>query len=352
MKIPPALPTASALVFPAAVSFAVTFALTPLVISVSSRLRIFDSPGPLKIHSRPVSRLGGLALFAGFVAGAALSPSVRQAFGGCAFYALALLWLVGFLDDLRALPVAIRLATQLAAASLIWLAGWRLPFPSAGWAAWLTLILFFMVFINAFNFLDGADGLASGVSLVVGLGFSAAIWLSHAALIPGSILSSCLALSCAAFLAFNFPPARIFLGDSGSTLLGFAFALLSLILFADTNPSTSAGCLFPFFAALLPLLDFFFAVFRRLRQGESPFSGDRRHFYDLLSARGWRARRVAGVSAALTAALVMLGLFVREESRALAGGILLVSVILFAILGVRLGSARAEDRGSPASEPE
>ncbi|HTV58538.1 MAG TPA: MraY family glycosyltransferase [Verrucomicrobiae bacterium] len=352
----------------AAVSFGVTIALTPLLIALSIRFRIFDPPGPLKIHSRPVSRIGGAALMLGFLAGVLASGQRLPDLFGFAFLALVMLWLVGFLDDLFELPVIVRFGVQIAAALLLWLAGWRLPVADSGWISCLALTFFCLVFVNAFNFLDGADGLAPSVALAIALGFSAAFCRISGPPSPGPAIAAGVAGACAAFLAFNFPPARIFLGDSGSTLLGFVFALLSLEFYRTAgaglidDPGLSllsarhatTAIFFPVLVSLLPLLDFGFAVFRRLRLGASPFAGDRRHFYDLLLARGWAARHMAVGCAGITVALAALGCMALRMDWNEAAGLFFWTVALLGMAAGWLGAARSEDRevrGSGARQP-
>lgn len=132
-------------------------------------------------------------------------------------------------------------------------------------------------------------------------------------LVPGVALGSvgyALAWSllgaCAAFLVFNFPPAKIFMGDSGSSTLGLCVAFLGLDFIAAksaNNPAASTLLIFPLLLAALPVVDAFLAILRRLQSGRSPFQGDRRHFYDLLLAAGWTSRRVAITCYLLTALL-------------------------------------------------
>lgn len=360
LAIPPAVSAAISATF----SFAATLVLTPILIALSNRLQLFDPPGPLKIHSRPVSRIGGAALVLGFLVGVVVSNWKLSEPYGYALLALVILWLVGFLDDLFGLPVWFRLGAQTGVASLLWFAGWRLPLAGSGWTSYPALIVFCIVFINAFNFLDGADGLASSVALAIAAGFFVAFSLISSADSPGPSMAASLAGACAAFLIFNFPPARIFLGDSGSTLLGFAFALLALefyrvacaaqvnavrvLIFAQRH--ATPAILFPAFVSLLPLIDFFFAVFRRLRRGASPLAGDRRHFYDLLLARGWTPGRVAITSAAVTGVLAALGCRALRLNWERAAGLFLWTVLLLGVVAGWLGAARSEDGSGSAPQ--
>jgi UDP-GlcNAc:undecaprenyl-phosphate GlcNAc-1-phosphate transferase len=265
---------------------------------------MYDPLGPLKIHTAPIPRLGGIGITAGLLAGTVVS-AVARAGSSAVYLSLLVVWVSGLIDDLFGLSPGVRLIIQAAAGTLIWLAGWSVPIGHAGWNL-LATILFVVCFINALNMLDGADGLAAGVSGIIALGFifSTPSQLdARARAWEFSLLGSCIS-----FLLFNFPPARIFMGDSGSTVLGFILAVLSLNFYREES-ANHISVLVPVLFAGVPLLDAAFAVLRRLRRGISPFTGDREHSYDLLLKYGWSARQVALALYALTAMLVTVGLF-------------------------------------------
>jgi UDP-GlcNAc:undecaprenyl-phosphate/decaprenyl-phosphate GlcNAc-1-phosphate transferase len=280
------------------VAFIVTIALAPVVRRICIRANLFDRPGKLTIHARPIPRLGGIAIFFGIVAGMLASGTHDFLTFWPLSAALALIWFTGLFDDIRGLHPLLRLVAQVAAALLLYLGGWRIPAFTSGPLAILILCFFVVLFVNSFNFCDGADGIATGVACVVSLSYLA---LPRTALtILGVEMAAVTAAACAAFLSFNFSPASLFLGDSGSTLLGCSAALLAL-----EAPRAHAGAgkffLFSFAAAALPLFDAVRVVLQRTLHGTSPLHGDRRHFYDVLLAKGWRVRRVAVSSWAVTA---------------------------------------------------
>ena len=286
----------------AVASFLACAAALPLVLFFSRRSHFNAAPGPLDIHTRPISRLAGVGILLGLLLALAISPIFHFRDHLAFLVALLLVWLTGLADDLRRLPPLLRFLLQTASAILLWWAGWRFPVPAL---ASLLLTWFFVVlFINAFNMLDGADGLAAAVSAVISLGFL--LWFVSTADFLGAAVAAALLGACVGFLLFNFPPAKIFMGDSGSYTLGFLIAFLSLE-FYRYQPAPGLHWLLPLLLAALPLLDLFFAVLRRLANGLSPFTGDRRHFYDLLLQRGWSPRRVCAISSLGTAVLVLLG---------------------------------------------
>lgn len=335
----------------AAAAFFITLAAVPLVIRFCRRARILDLPGALKLHSRPVPRLGGIALVLGIAGGAAFAVRVVGHAAIPFFVALAIICAVGIFDDVRAAGLLPRLAVQFAAGILLWSAGWRLPLAGSEAINLIATCVFVVAFVNAFNFLDGSDGLAAAVAGIIALSF---------ALLPagfagelGSALAWSVAGAAAAFLFFNFPPARIFMGDSGSTALGYVIAFLALDFYRATGAASNAApgtlpaghlafasvLLFPLFAALLPLFDAALAITRRLLHRASPFAGDRRHFYDLLLRRGWTQARIVMWSCAVTGVFAVtarvalrmrsvdsLLLFAASIGVLLAGGLLLGSL--------------------------
>jgi UDP-GlcNAc:undecaprenyl-phosphate/decaprenyl-phosphate GlcNAc-1-phosphate transferase len=293
----------------AIVSFTACVLLTPVVRTVAIRSGWYDMPGELKIHSAPIPRLGGIALMAGILAGILFSPLISRA-DSAAVIILAVIWVVGLLDDLKSTSPLLRLTVDLGCGTAIWLLGWKMQWfsnPYLDLGATAVLLAFA---INSMNLLDGMDGLALTVSGIASIGFI--ILFSGRPSGFASGLAWILAGTCGAMFVYNCPPARIFIGDSGSTLLGAALTFLALD-WVRTDPATHS-ILVPLAFLGLPLADTIAAVIRRLRGRQSPLAGDRRHFYDLLLRRGWSVRQVLAVSAIATLVLVMASLaFTRER---------------------------------------
>ena len=281
----------------ALVTFIVTFTLVPLIRHLCRDWKILDHPGALKIHAKPVPRLGGVAIFLGVLAGIFMS-SPRNFTAHWQFSAaIFVIWVAGLVDDLRGLPPAWRLGAQILSAVLLWQGGWHIPFDVTAPIQILMCCVLVILFANSFNFLDGSDGLTTGVSLVIALSY---LVMPRTALTPfGFSTALCIAAACLAFLPFNRYPASMFLGDSGATLLGFLAAFIGLD-FANTTTAPEYSALALTIAAL-PIFDALRVVAKRMARGASPLSGDRNHFYDALLAKGWRPQRVATVSWMITA---------------------------------------------------
>ena len=328
-----------------AIAFVATVLFVPIVKALCVRWRLFDAPGPLKVHSQPIPRLGGVAIVLAIFVAACVSDPHRALSAWPFLVGLVLIWAVGLADDLRGVSPVLRLAAQFAAGVLLWQHGWRLPILGAGVLNLFATCFFVAAITNSINLLEGMDGLAAGV-----VGIIAAAYLALPG-IPANPFAFSVAWSvaaaCAGFVIFNFPPAKMFMGDSGSTALGFVIAFLGLD-FYRSYPATRSALFFPLLTAILPLLDSAFAVVRRLRSRASPFYGDRRHLYDRMFARGWTPRRIALASYTITAtvaAIALLGLR-RESSKFWIIAALSIAILIYA--AVRLGSLRGDDRNRPA----
>ncbi len=331
-----------------AAAFALTVLLLPLVIKLCRRWRVLDFPGPLKIHARPTPRLGGVAV-AVACGSIGLLYNPRALGTEWPFFAsLALIWTSGLIDDIRGLSPILRLAAQILAAILLWTAGWRVPVPFAGVLSLFVTALFVVAFVNSFNFMDGADGIVAGVGGVIAAAY--AVFPGGASNFFASGIAFVLAGTCGGLLVYNFPPAKIFCGDSGSTALGFLAAFLALD-FWRSQPLTAPVLLFPFLLSALPLLDAALAVIRRLRRRTSPFEGDRSHSYDLLLARGFSPVQVALLCYVVVILLAGVAWKELAMSPAQACVATILSFAALVVVEVWLGSLQAghSDRRSPVS---
>ena len=237
-----------------------------------------DRPNERSLHTKPVPRSGGLAIMAGTLAAFVLLPAPMV----LAAPALALAC-VSLVDDWRGLPIAVRfVAHAVAAAAFVWLALGALP-------SWMQIVLTLAVvwMTNLYNFMDGSDGLAGGMT-VLGFGF-----LGLAALLANDATTAltgfCIAAAALAFLPYNFPPARIFMGDTGSIPLGFMAAALGLLgwhrgLWPLWYP---AAVFSPF------IVDASATLAKRILRGERFWTAHRIHYYQRLVQMGWGHRRTA-----------------------------------------------------------
>jgi UDP-GlcNAc:undecaprenyl-phosphate GlcNAc-1-phosphate transferase len=289
--------------FSGVVAFLVCVLALPVVKRLARDMHLYDPPGPLKIHHGCIPRLGGIAMMAGMLATTSvfLPPTSRPAAILC--LVLVAIWTVGFIDDVRSLPAYLRFLIHIGAGASLWLAGWHAHWFRQSALDFAATCLFVAFVVNAMNLLDGMDGLAAGTAAVACLGF---LVISAGKSNPTEIVmaSSLLGVSLG-MLTANAPPATMFMGDSGSTLLGIVLAFLCLnwIHMQPAEHSIVGPLLF----LTVPLADLVLAVLRRARSQAGLFDGDRRHFYDILLRRGWTVVRVLAVSLAISFGLVIAG---------------------------------------------
>ena len=310
-------------------AFALSFALTPLVLKLALRLGAVDKLNAQKIHARDIPRLGGLAIAAGFyvpVLGLVFRTNeyandiyeqrgrvVALLGGGLVILAL------GVYDDLRGARAWQKLAVQIPVAILAWWAGARIGETSALGNATISLqpvlslgatVLWIVLVVNALNLIDGLDGLASGLALQALI--ATAICALHRGSPALALFALCLSGATGGFLVHNFHPASIFMGDAGSMFLGYVLAIATV--WSSQKAATMVGVVLPAVALGLPLLDTSMAVFRRVRARRPMMSGDLDHVHHRLLRRGWSQRRsvlalyaVGFFFSALSVALVYLG---------------------------------------------
>lgn len=313
----------------------VTWLLTPLVAGLAKRLGVLDFPGGRRVHREPTPRLGGLALLGGLGTGAliyglawgwdALWDVLSRGELASLLLCAALVCAVGVVDDVRGLSPGPRIAAEAVAASFLIQGGYVIdvvanplgPPVELGLFAYPITLVWFVGVTNAFNLIDGLDGLLSSVSLCALLGVAAIALLGQR---PGSAIVA-LAMSGAllGFLRWNWAPARIFLGDSGSLLIGFTIAALSIKV--ARNPFGTLAVHVPLLLCAIPLVETSLTLARRYVSGAPYLTGDRSHIHHVLLTKGWSVRRavasMAGVSA-LFSAMAFLSRSWREEGALLA----------------------------------
>jgi UDP-GlcNAc:undecaprenyl-phosphate GlcNAc-1-phosphate transferase len=298
-----------------AIALVVALAMTPLARRVSFALGILDRPGPLKVQREPVAYLGGAAVFAALAAALAVDHPLW-------ILPLALATALGIADDVRSISPQVRLLAQ---CSVGVAAGFVEPAP--GPAGVLVTAAFVVVLVNAVNLLDGMDALASSVVAISAFAF---------ALLGGVVRDPALALAgaLAGFLVFNRPPARIYLGDGGSYLIGTALALLAAT--ALDGQGAAAWIALPLLVSV-PLADTAIAILRRARSRRPLFAGDRSHVYDQLADRGWPVSRTVLTLVGVQCVSAAAGLVAWHVNTLVAAGVVLGCVVAVALVVCKVG---------------
>jgi len=295
---------------------AVTFVGTYLVLKLAHKYKIYPQIRSRDVHTKPTPRLGGVAMFFGFAAAVLVAGSLgwfESVFAEpvhiLAILAAAfLITVIGFLDDLYDLDWSLKLAGQFVVAGILaWQGVQIVSLPVAGLTigsfgiSFVVTVFLTVLVMNAVNFIDGLDGLVAGVVLIGTVVFFAYSYLLAKQTSPtnyfnlASLISAIVIGMCVGFLPYNWHRAKIFMGDTGAMLLGLLMATSALTVTGQIDPTlVSRGEIVPAFIPLvlplailvLPLLDFSWAVLRRLRAGKSPFSADRLHLHHRLQDFG------------------------------------------------------------------
>ncbi len=328
-----------------AASLLFSLALTPLFRDIAVRLKIVDAPdNHRKLHTRPIPRIGGIAIVLSYLGsflfltlisrGSILSAPGVRILALQILPAGAVVFATGLIDDVFGLKPWQKLAGQLMAAGLACAAGVRITGIAghAGqdwWSVPLT-IAWLLGCTNAFNLIDGIDGLAAGVGLL------ASCTTLLAAILQGNVglaIATVPLIGCLlGFLRYNFSPASIFLGDSGSLSIGFLLGLYAALW--SQKSATLIGMLAPMMALALPLLDVFLSVTRRFLGNQPIFGADRGHIHHRLLARGlaprataWVLYGVCGIAAVLS---LLQGMFYNKL-----GGLVILLFCAMVCIGVR-----------------
>lgn len=316
-------------------AFILVFLGTPLVKRIAFKIKALDQPTERKVHSAPMPRLGGLAICLGFWVTVLLTTEMTGELYGLLAGGL-LITLVGIIDDVRGVTAKQKLAVQIIAACVVMFAGVHIEFithplenvVSLGiWSYPLTL-LWIIGITNAVNLIDGLDGLAAGVSAIaaVTLGIIAYIETSSQA----AALAFILATSIFGFLKYNFHPAQIFMGDTGSLFLGFNLSVLAII--GLTKSATVISLFLPVVILGIPIVDTLFAIVRRYFGGKPIFSADKGHLHHRLLRLGLSHRGTVlamyAVSTFLSLSAIVMSLVTTAQ-----GMLIMVALILSFYLG-------------------
>lgn len=319
--------------------------VTPLVKKCAFKLGALDSPDPRKVHKRVMPRLGGLAIYFSFITAVLLTLDITPQVCGLLLGG-TLIILLGIIDDTRGLSPRLKLAGQIVAAAVVIPFGLEVntltnPFSNEmpialGLLSIPVTVLWIVSVTNAVNLIDGLDGLAGGTTFISALTLAAVVWIETnvSGVSRGQsdavVLALILAASIVGFLRYNFYPAKIFLGDSGSMYLGFSMASLSIMGMAKS--ATFISVIIPVVILGIPLLDTIFAIVRRYCGRKPIFQPDKEHLHHRLIQMGLSHRQavlsIYGVNVVL--GLSAIALTVISPKQAAIFLVILSTVILMA----------------------
>ena len=333
-------------------AFIITFSATPIAKKISIDIGAVDFPdGERRLHKKPIARLGGIAIISGFVITlllnviwgiSGMNGMFFPNYGFIGFMVgILIIIAVGIFDDIKQLSAKYKLLFQVIAAIIVVASGIRVevltnPFSVEGYTvlnvymSYIISVLWIVGITNAINLIDGLDGLAVGVSSIASLS------LFFIALLNGDVASSFLTLilagSALGFLPYNFNPAKIFMGDTGATFLGFTLSVISI--FGTLKSYAAIAIAIPILVFGLPIFDVFMTVIRRSFKGKSIMQADREHLHHRLIDMGLSHRQSVVVMYIASAALGLCAIVLVDKG-ALSALLLVIAVSIFIVGGAK-----------------
>ncbi len=338
----------ASMIFTFAISFIFTFASTPVVRRMAYKIGAVDVPkDKRRVHKRPTPRIGGLAMLFGFMVAVLCFNDDWSKATIAMLIGVAVLGVLGIIDDCRELDARLKFVVQIIAALIVVFYGdvrisvfsnpnvfsenpfVILPF----WLSATVTVLWIVFMTNAVNFIDGLDGLAAGVSAIMSMSlvFIAITYHEYAIATFGIAIMG----ACFGFLPFNFNPAKVFMGDTGSTFLGFMLAVLSVRGMFKSYAVISFAV--PILILGLPLFDAVFAMIRRMFSGKSPMVADRGHLHHRLYDMGFSQKQTVFILYAISGVLGITAILLAEQ-RFLRAMLLLMCVLIFLIIATMFGT--------------
>jgi len=272
------------------ISLSISYLGTILAKNISYSIGAIDKPNQIKIHSKPTPRLGGLGIYMAFLISIILVyyfygrlniAFLKNKMIGI-FLGGTIVFIVGFIDDIKTMEALSKLIIQSIAALILFFSGIRMNLFPNWWISLIFTIIYVVGSYSAMDMIDGLDGLAAGITAICSTFFLIVFFQEGQE--PGIILSLILLGGSLGFLKHNFFPANIFMGDSGSMLLGFLLATLMIIF--TNRPFNLIRFIIPILILGVPILDNFLTFLCRFREGKSFLAGDLNHFYNRVMSCG------------------------------------------------------------------
>ena len=313
--------------------------LVPIIKKVAIHVNAMDEPNARKIHKVPMPRLGGLAIYLAFLLGYMLYGEVSTQMLSILIGGFLLI-LVGFIDDIKSVPARYKLVVQIIAATIVVLYG-DLSFSEVSvfgykiyfnefWGS-LASIVFIVAITNAINLIDGMDGLAAGISSIYFLTIAIIAFILNRIGGLDVIISLIMLGATLGFLVHNFPPAKIFMGDSGSLFLGFMISVIALLGYKVT---TFTSLIVPIVILAIPIFDTIFAILRRLLKGQNIGVADKEHFHHQLLKMRYSQTKSILIIYAIDIAFAVVSIFyiLGDNQVAIAIYVALMILLLFVVL--------------------
>ena len=319
------------------IALVVAYFITPKVMELAIKVGALDAPDERKVHKGMIPRMGGLAIYAGFVLAVLASMYVSREIMGLLVGGTIIL-IVGIIDDLKPLPANVKLLGQIVAAAVLVMFDIRIewltnPFGEMIYVDYLAIpltILWVVGLTNTVNLIDGLDGLAAGVSTI------ASVTILLVALQQNfwtvAILTAALAGSALGFLQHNFNPAKIFMGDTGSMFLGYMLAAISIL--GAVKSAATIALIVPIVALGLPILDTAFAIIRRYMSGRPIFKPDKGHLHHRLLEMGLTQKQAVLLMYVISGCLGLSAIALTEVNKSF-GILIVIALLCIAFIGAK-----------------
>ena len=330
----------SAYGFPFLLAAVVSYILTPYIKKLAFLIGALDKPDNRKVHKKIMPRLGGLAIYIAFMVAAVASLEMTWDIVGILIGGTVIV-AVGVLDDKYQLPAKVKLLGQIFAACVLVLFDIRIewvnnPFGGYFYLEYLSipLTIFWVIsFTNVVNLIDGLDGLAAGVSAIASLTvILVAVQMGYYHI---AVMTAALAGGIIGFIRYNFNPATIFMGDTGSMFIGYMLAAISV--YGAVKTAATVALIVPFIALGLPIMDTAFAIMRRYTNGRPIFQPDKGHLHHRLLAMGMNQKQAVLLMYAITAALGIAAVLWAEVDGFYAALIIAVIITAVAVGAKKIG---------------
>ncbi len=332
-------------------AFLISFVSTPAVIAIAGKINAIDVPkDERRVHKKPIPLIGGLAIFYGFVISVMCFAVIDRPTMGILCGALIMVT-VGVIDDMRDLNAKIKLLFQILAALIVVYFNIEIQYIANPFAAWFgpqyinlglwsipITVIWIVGVTNAVNLIDGLDGLAVGVSSIASVALLSLTLISQN--LNAAIITAALAGAGFGFLPYNFNPAKIFMGDTGSTFLGFTLACISIQGLMKMYAIISFAI--PVLILGLPIFDTVFAILRRVAKKQSIMTPDRGHLHHRLIDMGFSQKQTVGILYTLTSILCLTAVVMALKDAL--RGLILIFAVLFVLIVSLLVMDKKEDK--------
>ncbi|MBN2453525.1 MAG: undecaprenyl/decaprenyl-phosphate alpha-N-acetylglucosaminyl 1-phosphate transferase [Candidatus Omnitrophica bacterium] len=312
----------------------ISYIITPVIKNIAVKLNYLDHPKTNKVHARPTALLGGVSIYVSFIIGIlmtiglTLDAKLLSVIVGCTF-----LLVVGLVDDRMGMMPEVKLLGQFLAAMIVIKSGVRVEFLHNYYLDTIFTYLWIVGITNAFNLLDNMNGLSVGIAVIASIFFG--ITMCTSGQLPVAVMSFALAGAGLGFLKHNFPKASIFMGDTGSLVLGFVLASLA-VMGSWSSKFLTTSLAMPILILAYPIFDTMLVTVMRLVEGRSIFQGGRDHSSHRLALLGFRKRRavlvIYGICIVLGLSALLMQILPLRPALILIGGV----AMFMLVLGIRL----------------